>query len=113
MPVTRQTQMRQHTARTVICAQVAVAEMAIENGREVVVYRVRVAAGGRDWTVLRRFRQAHAASLHASLRLLLQDVQVTGPTSLTSSDQWKACCGALEAPASHGLLTGSMQQPAG
>ena len=36
------------------CAQVVVAEMASESQREVVVYRIRVANAGHEWTVSRR-----------------------------------------------------------
>lgn len=38
--------------------QVVVAEMAAESGREVVVYKVRVADARGEWTVSRRFRCA-------------------------------------------------------
>lgn len=46
--------------------QVVVAEMAAESGREVVVYKIRVADATGEWTVSRRFRSFE--SLHRALR---------------------------------------------
>ena len=50
----------------VACLQVVVAEMASESGREVVVYKIRVADSRGEWTVSRRFRSFEA--LHRNLR---------------------------------------------
>ena len=55
-----------HPGRLCTAVQVAVAEMGMESGREVVVYKIRVADARGEWTVSRRFRSFEA--LHRTLR---------------------------------------------